>query len=255
MNKYSITQLHLPKSGNNTKDYEDAYGYIKKDFAEIQRLHAAIADGATESSFAVEWANMLVNCYVEEPFNDAIEFQTRIKSLSNDWHTTVFSRPLPWYAEEKARMGAFSTFIGLKITFDDSPLANSGHWNAIAIGDSCLFQIRDNSLNSVFPLKQAEDFTNSPILISSNLEKNSQCWDNVLNQSGKWQEKDIFFIISDALAAWFLRQCELGNHPWDELLVLSEKINCDTDFEHWIDKKRQTSQLKNDDVTCIIIKL
>lgn len=346
MKQYSISELHHPKSGNNTKDYEDAFCYPEKnlflfgweeftendnarltDFLtsnydvgwlktakiaktvnaktikltdgknvislnlynentelniivdndktgkfivknekgklniyennldEIQSLPVAIADGATETSFAVEWAEKLVNSYVSKPFKNLDEFKNRIQSLSKSWEKTVFSKPLPWYAEEKARMGAFSTFIGLEINFIDSLLSKSGQWNAIAIGDSCLFQIRKNTLLSVFPIKKAEDFTNSPMLISSNLENNIQCWDKVLNQSGEWEKDDVFFIISDALAAWFLCQYEGGNQPWDELLKFSEDNKCDGNFEQWIEEKRKTLELKNDDVTCLIIKL
>ncbi len=51
----------VPKLGNSAEEYEDAFAYS------ATNRHFAVADGATESSFADLWAKDLVNQFVTEP--------------------------------------------------------------------------------------------------------------------------------------------------------------------------------------------
>lgn len=253
MFQYSITQFHQPKNGNAENEYEDAFDYKEKNDNENNVVLAAIADGATESSFAADWAKMLVKCYVEKAFKNVPDIQKQIESLSKDWYT-IINRPLPWYGERKARMGAYSTFLGVEILSDTS-FTDSGKWEAIAIGDSCLFHIRDDSLQMAFPIKKSEYFNNSPCLISSNLRNNRSCWSNVIIQNGAWHAGDIFILATDALAAWFIHIHETGGHPWDDLLAFVNDSGKNNGFETWLNEKRTSSSIMNDDVTCLLIKL
>lgn len=248
-----LTSFHKPKNGNEENEYEDAFGSIKKIENGTQVVRAAVADGATECSFAADWAKMLVNCYVERAFRKVQDIQEQIESLSKDWYT-IINRPLPYYAERKARMGASSTILGVEISSDPS-LTDSGRWEAIAVGDSCLFHISDDSLNLAFPIKKSEDFNNSPYLISSNLRNNRSCWSNVMIQNGNWQAGDIFILATDALAAWFIHEHETGGRPWDELSGFIKDSGNNNSFETWLNEKRTSSSMKNDDVICLIIKL
>lgn len=252
MFKYSITPLHLPKLGNEEVEYEDAYASLENKCSDNQTIRVAVADGATESSFSAEWAGMLSKCYVENEFYDIKELRLQVESLSKDWQSNIDVRQLTWFAEEKARMGAFSTLLGLEIYLDATDIAG---WHSIAVGDSCLFQIRNNLLEYAFPIQHSSDFSNSPILISSKPEKNRQHWDKALRRYGNWQAGDFFFLTTDALAAWFIHEYELGNLPWEILIKLIDDNECDKSFKLWVNELRASSSMKNDDVTCLIIKL
>lgn len=236
-------------------EYEDAYASTERKYGENQTLRAAVADGATECSFAADWADMLVKCYVEQQFRDIQDLCVKVESLSKDWQRNIDSKQLMWFAEEKARLGAFSTLLGLEIFPDASEKANCGGWNAIAVGDSCLFQIRDNLLELAFPIQQSSGFNNSPILISSRLEKNKGHWDKALVGTGNWQAGDLFFLATDALAAWFIGEYELDRFPWEVLIRFIDDNECDKSFESWVNEMRASSLMKNDDITCLIIKL
>ncbi len=50
--------LHLVKAGNDPSEYEDAFA------ADADRARFAVADGATEASFAARWARLLVEGFV-----------------------------------------------------------------------------------------------------------------------------------------------------------------------------------------------
>jgi hypothetical protein len=165
--------------------------------------------------------------------------------------TICWRKPLPWYAEEKVRKGAFSTVLGLTLE-DQDKNGGSGVWKALAVGDSCLVQIRNEMLLSSFPLSSAAEFTNSPFLLGSSPEANTGIDSEVRSMTGDWQSGDRFYLMTDAIAAWFFREVENNQAPWHALGDL------DTDelpFRPWLDELRTTHQMRNDDVTLYRIEL
>src|SRR6266568_755912 len=56
-----VTAWWAPKAGNAADEYEDAYA------VEPAALRYAVADGASETSFAKQWAELLVERFVHEP--------------------------------------------------------------------------------------------------------------------------------------------------------------------------------------------
>lgn len=241
----SVRAFWLPKNGNSVEEYEDAFEYSTTD------NRFAIADGATESSFSGRWAKYLVQGFVNSPPStfSSMDMQEWLNPLQSTWNESIDWDNLPWFSVDKARSGAFSSFLGL--TFDPKVIQTKYHWSAIAIGDSCLFHIRDNSLLTSFPIERAEQFGNRPLLLSSNNENNNRVWDDIKTFDGYYQNGDIFLLATDALANWFLTQHENNSTPWDELCGLKT----DDDFAGFVAKLRQNASLHNDDVTLLIIQV
>src|SRR5581483_11095363 len=106
----------------------------------------------------------------------------------------VDPKPKPWYAAEKARRGAFAAMVGLSLVED-------GTWSAMAVGDCCLFQVRDDALVVSFPMKRSADFSLTPLLIGSRQERNAGLAQAKRERSGGWEAGDVFYLMSDALAA------------------------------------------------------
>src|SRR5947199_52879 len=71
---------------------------------------------------------------------------------------------------------------------------------------------------------------------------------------GDWLPGDTFFLMTDALACWFLREGEEGRQPWDELSGFSGATALE-DFARRIEALRDGEGLKNDDVTLIQVTL
>jgi hypothetical protein len=261
--RFTLDHFWLPKFGNEQADYEDAFAPKSNGTIDQESLSLAIADGATESSFASDWAKMLTRAFVKEPFTNLETLQARTEILSNRWQTFVNRRPLPWYAEEKVRLGAFATLLGVKLASSRNGLNNSGSWSAIAIGDTCLFQVRNDNLIRTFPISSAGEFGNSPTLLSSNLARNSRLWNNVRFQTEEWKTGDIFLLATDALACWFLSQHERNEKPWNILLGFTGDPAPSESFKSWTDKVRSSetrapgssSQLKNDDICLLLLKV
>jgi hypothetical protein len=243
--------FHLPRGGHTADEYEDAFA------ARADGRRFAIADGASESSFAGQWSRLLV-----ESFTSAAPHPRTaaawLRPLRQQWLKTVDNLSLPWYAEAKRAQGAFATFLGLIFApsrsgtilgegDSQSPAsASTGHWRAVAVGDCCLFQVRRDALRTVFPIARSNDFNNRPELISSLQGARL----DLKRRQGSWRPGDQFLLMTDALAHWFVLEVERGNRPWQA----AESIrNATTAFPGWIGELRKSAQLRNDDVTLVTI--
>ncbi|MBU6434960.1 MAG: DUF538 domain-containing protein, partial [Nitrospirae bacterium] len=151
-----------PKAGNSEVEYEDAFYPPHIIEAKTNSFRFAIADGATETSFAKLWAQLLVKAVGKGRLDPVCPDRTLTK-LRSCWQRVVSRKSLPWYAEEKVRLGAFSSILGLSLSED----LTGRYWNACAIGDCCLFHVRGNNLLRSFPLSHSSEFNNRPRLISS----------------------------------------------------------------------------------------
>ena len=248
----------LPKAGNARDEYEDACwpaGVGRGDGRAPFRC--AIADGATETSFAGCWAEALVAAFGAGRF-DAEGLPGALPALQRAWRERVGARPLPWYAEEKLRSGAFAAFLGLTIAAP-APGEAGGAWEAVAVGDSCLFALRGERLLGAFPLAAPEEFDRRPTLIASEPAGNGAIAASIERAGGAWESGDEFVLLTDALARWFLAAPELGGAPWTALRALTpgadgaDAADADLDegFAAWIAGLRRAGDLRNDDVTLL----
>ena len=252
----SPTGLWLQKAGNSPDEYEDAFRATcpqKTGASERGLARVAVSDGASESAFAREWANTLAEAFVTRPLElcglTEVSLKAWLFPAQEMWQAAVPWDCLPWHGEAKTRAGAFATLLGLTIgAASDDPSRLS--WHALAVGDSCLFVVRDDRLWGSFPLDDASQFDNSPILICSNPDNAGELWEGVSLHSGECAAGDLFILASDALARWFLARSAAGERPWESLEVLDPSC-----WDAWIEEQRQDGQLGNDDTTLVILEV
>jgi len=226
----------LPRQGHSPDEWEDAFA------CNVPAGRFAIADGATESIYAGEWARMLCASFVDDSTN-VTELGPWLGAAQRRWQAHVRGEPTPWHVAEKLEAGAFATFLGLRVEVDGT---SDGRWRAVATGDSCLFQIRGNALCQAFPMVRAAAFGTRPELIGSRQRARVA----VAADNGTLWAGDRLLLMTDALAHWFLAEHESGRQPWHEFEQLTE-----ADFAAWVDRHRKDRQLKNDDVTLVVIEL
>lgn len=248
----SVKAFWLPKRGNTAEEYEDASAHSTYRFA--------VADGATESSFAERWAQALVKSFINTPLdhirNDKIPLEEWLSPLQKEWHKSIPWDRLPWYAEEKARTGAFSAFLGVEITpapsrfriVDLFKRRKGTMWHAIAVGDCEFFHISDDSLAKAFPFEKSDQFNSRPMLLSSNPARNNPVWKNIQQAEGDLKTGDIFLLTTDAIGAWFLKEHEAGNKPWKKLL----ELKTENDFNEFVHQLRIKNSVRNDDSTLLV---
>lgn len=241
----------LSKEGNRPEECEDAFRVVYPSGAGAEIVRAAVCDGATESAFAREWAEILADAFVDQPLDlsgmTEGSLKTWLKRGQEEWHEGIPWDQIPWHGEAKARAGAFATLLGLTIGAD---LANPRQpwWQAVAVGDSCLFVVRNDRLLLSFPLEDAGQFDNNPALVCSNPANSQGLWEGVRLQSGECSPGDRFILASDALAAWFLASYAAGEKPWETLLELDA-----SERDAWVGEQRSERLMRNDDTTLVII--
>jgi hypothetical protein len=221
--------FHLPREGHTPTEYEDAFA------GDPARGRFAVADGASESAFAGDWARLLVQAYVRRPG----PWSAWLPAVRRRWHRQGQKRELPWYAEAKFQEGAYAALLG--IAFD------GGRWQAEAVGDSCLFVVRGQRLARSFPLRRASEFGNRPSLLGSRRRQAGQPRARRFRLQGGCRPGDVFCLMTDALAQWFLQQAEAGGRPWDDVRALADADQ----FARWLTGLREAQKVRNDDATLV----
>lgn len=236
------------KAGNAEFEYEDAFWPPAMRSTPLgDRVRIAAADGATDSLSSGLWARLLVRAYGKRRL-EREELPEQLARLGRVWSRVIRRRPLPWYAEQKAEAGAHAAFVGLELT--EAADSAGGNWSALACGDSCFFQLRTAEVVNAFPLSRSEEFSNSPVLLCSRATRREQP-PGIETATGMWTEGDCFYLMTDALAAWFLGRCEKGTVPWQSLRDVT--LAKDPPFDDWIARLREQNELKNDDCTLVSV--
>jgi hypothetical protein len=232
--------LRLPKGDHTPEEYEDAWA------ADPAAGRFAVADGASESTFAGLWARLLVEGFVAARRRRGAA--RWLDGARRRWAEQVMGLELPWYGEMKRAEGAFATLLGLAVQAPapDRP----GRWRAVAVGDSCLVHVRQGQPLRAFPLGSSADFGNEPRLIGS--------WTGPMPTaeyaSGSLAPGDRLFLMTDALAQWFLYEHEGGRRPWEAVEPMLDTRWPEEAFAAWVGGLRASGGLRDDDVTLLAIE-
>lgn len=250
------TSFWLARAGNDAAEYEDAFAPQKDGRHSARRLRFAMADGASESMLSGRWADVLTRtwCKTERASTDdvlhaAMEDFDKVLAAYLDERGRQ-DRPVQWFEEPGLARGAFATFLGVQFA---TRRTSSGTWTATSLGDTCLFQVRDDELVTSFPVKGSGDFGSSPNLVPSRADDVELVVSHMEEREGDWRSGDLFVLATDALAAWFLAEVESGGAPWQQLQGFSARGQAT--FAQWVSGLRSERRLRNDDVTMVRIEV
>ncbi|MGI8537679.1 MAG: hypothetical protein ACR2K2_14630, partial [Mycobacteriales bacterium] len=161
-------------------------------------------------------------------------------------------RPIAWYEQPGLDKGAHATLLVAELQL--APGGTSGIWTAEAVGDSCLFHISGDQLQSAFPLSGAEQFDSSPALVHTGLRDKDLLDKHRRRTSGTFASGDEFFLCTDALAAWLLSQDAVQGKPWSQWSHFWPAKRGGV-FDEWIATERFSGRLHNDDVTLLSVRI
>lgn len=241
----SVMQFLLPKDGLLRSECEDAIG-VRCDMGRF-----CVADGATEAFDSRRWAKLLTRCWGgSNRLLTREEYEPWLRTLGERLERRWTRRPLSWYAEEKSRGGAFAAFVGVAFIWSGDHLS----WQATALGDSCLVHRRADSILDSMPISDPEQFGYHPTLVPSNLRHQKDIGDHVKTAHGSAEQHDVFLLLTDAIAAWYLRMASadpsrIGH--FDQLLAAGDSEA----LERMISEQRRDKFLRNDDVAIIRIAI
>jgi hypothetical protein len=157
---------------------------------------------------------------------------------------------LPWYAAEKARAGAFAAFLGMSFFASGDSIS----WQAIALGDSCLIHTRSQRIQSSFPINDPSQFGCRPILVPSNHARLDSAIDQLAIKDGRALVGDVFLLMTDAIAAWYLQAINTSPDTAREFDAYLAGTN-DHELEALIRRCRNSGRLRNDDVAAVRIAI
>ncbi len=158
----SVTTCWVPRAGSNAAQYEDAFAPRVSGPRHARRLRFALADGASESMLSGLWADLLVRTWCKARRRSLPQI---LDAAGAAWEVELAAyledrerseRPVQWFEEPGLERGAFATLLGL--SFATGTHHAHGEWRAISMGDTCLFQVRDDELLSAFPIKSSSEF-------------------------------------------------------------------------------------------------
>ena len=209
-------------------------------------VRAAVADGATATAFSGLWAELLVRAYCEQPFANWEDLAARSQVAANEWAATVYAQDRPWHAVMRAQSGGAAAIAGVEL------IVNERRWSAVALGDSCVFQVRNERVNLVIPPYGPDDFGNNPRLIFTDSEKNDGLATAYKSQSGTFLPGDYFVLATDAVSEALLR-ADLrtgGLREWLRVLRKSGKR-----ARRFIETLRHAREIRDDDVALVTIEV
>jgi hypothetical protein len=247
--RFESRTFWLSKDADEPGQYQDAFAL------DPETGRAAIADGVSSAIFSGPWARLLTLAAVADPppLEDGAAFQTWLDEKRSAWVNGVDTSKLTWYQRPKMVDGAMTTLLWLELApaeTDDRGQALRYRLEAFAIGDSCLFHIRDGKPLYWFPLETSGEFGLNPAVLGS---VNRQA-DHLLEFKARSCEclpGDLLVLATDAIALWAIERIESGEridwaHYWD---------GSDEDWQREIFASREAKQMRFDDSTLVLLRV
>ena len=249
--RFDVRNFQLVRYGNDELEWEDAFAHDERSGT------FAIADGASAGIFVKAWARILTESYVSTQMDlgDTSNREAWLRDCLREWRAGFDYPSLRWTQQVKVDdVGGAATFLSLEFrerteTADDSAPVTSVTWQSWAVGDCCLFHLRDGQLLSSFPLTRAEEFGSAPPLLRSKLAAGIP---EPVRAEGEARPGDLFVLATDAVAQALLAQALDGEGPldWDGLVQLETEA-----WREMIATWRAEGRIVNDDATMLAVRI
>ncbi len=225
---------------------------------DVQGGVAVIADGATSGIFSRRWAMILADRVMAglPEVDDPAAFSAWLAECRREWDTAIDTSCLAWHQKAKLRDGAFATLLWVEAfpvsDCEMQPGEPASQWflTARAVGDSCLFLVRDGRLEASFPIQSSEELRADPLLLGSlDLNHDRQLAFSLLET--ECRSGDLIVLCTDAVADWALRHQEAGDAvAWEEYWDMPRQV--------WMEEillLREQGKMRYDDSTLLLLRV
>jgi hypothetical protein len=251
------------KEGNAPGEWQDAaLGGVAADPAgNPVAARFIVLDGATGAYDPLRWVDQLVTSFAPVPGAgpgggpqlEAADMRAWFVRMQEQWASEP--RSFDSIIEERkfAEVGSFATLLGFEIAGLDGAEAR---WQAVALGDTVLFHVRDSRMIAVFPAMGPDDFGNLPDGVHTLQAKLDLMTERLQFSRGTLRVGDLLFAATDAMAQWILRTIKREEGKvWD---VLGSLAHPDVFARLVQDQRREqdsAKRMKNDDVTLMRLRM
>ena len=102
-------------------------------------------------------------------------------------------------------------------------------------------------MKTAFPITDSTHFDSVPILLHTDPARSGETY--IRRVSGTYTPSDTFYLMSDALAAWFLQEVEAQREPWNWI----KGVETRQELAGRIRALRDAGRLRNDDVAIAVV--
>jgi hypothetical protein len=247
--RFQSQTFWLAKDADSPDQYQDAFGL------DAERGLAAIADGVSSAIFSGPWARILTRATIDDPprFDVPGEFQDWLARRRAAWSGEIDTTKLTWYQRPKMVDGAMTTLLWCELWPDetgDDGLAKNYQLYSFAIGDSCLFHVRDGKWLAWYPLTGSAEFGLNPAVVHSIDRKRDH-----LLEFRRYDERclpgDLLVLATDAIALWAV-ECQEAGDPieWERYWGMSDEAWRDEIFA-----LRSENRIRFDDSTLVLLRV
>ncbi|MFK8024972.1 MAG: hypothetical protein AB8G26_13510 [Ilumatobacter sp.] len=234
--------LRVAKHGSAIEECEDAVA------VDPTRGVLAVADGASSSFDAQQWARALVGRFVQGPpkplsvaafsrWLDDARRHTAVPDAADD------DDPNGWWSEQGVRHGAFATITGVAIGVDGVDRVAT----IMCLGDSCAFvltgAIGDRQIRRAIPYDDASQFGSHPSLLRS---QSGRPHDDPLWASVPLVTDDLIVATTDAVGEWLLAD--------RTRFTIFDALSVDDLARHLVDERTE-GRIVNDDLTVAVLRV
>lgn len=240
-----------PAPEKTTEEYQDAFfpPHTGEHDGARGATRFCIADGASKSGYARQWARLLVEEWGRNP--DQLTFQSSLTAASAKWDAWCADRESQrpkrvliardWFQDTFPEdFYAYATLLVVQVYPGRYP-----RWFGLAVGDTFVFHVRANDLITSMP-KLTWGRTMPP-LISTRRHTDGDDASCATTTGEPLAMGDELFLSTDAMGRWIFSCLDAGRPPWD---LLRTGVNRgQLYFRDWIDGLRAADEIENDDIT------
>jgi hypothetical protein len=232
-------------------EYPDQY----QDAFELNAEHgvAAIADGVSSAIFSGPWARLLTRMAVDAPPDpvSADVVRSWLAGPRTDWAQHVDSRKLAWYQRPKLADGAMTTLLWLTLSpIDDRSTNGDYRLRAFAVGDCCLFHVRDGAVVCSFPMTASGAFGLNPAVIGS-IDRKADHLIRFETLDTQCRAGDLLVLCTDAVALWAISRQEAGQPvQWEKYWNMPDAC-----WQDEIAALRSEGSIRYDDTTLVLLRV
>jgi len=212
--RFRSHQCWFPRDVDTPREYEDASAHSDK------AGRAVIADGVSTAIFSRDWARLLTRTAVVDPpdTTNSEAMAVWLQPLQQEWRRMIGYEAVvrDWRRGPKVKsVGAQATLLLVEIeplAEADGSVTSDGEYRltAHAIGDCCLFLIRDGQKILSFPMTDSAAYEAGPQVLSS-IAKNVSYAERFEHLEDRCRAGDLLVACTDAIGLWAMQEYEHGN--------------------------------------------
>ncbi len=265
--RFDFRIFTLAKDPEHPEQNQDAFA------VDPRRGIATLADGVASGIFSRSWATILTESMLADTPDPADKDAWRqwLAQRRAAWSARIDVNRLAWFQKAKLKDGTFSTLLAVRLlpvegaspAESASPVESVSPadgispdqppaWNirGYAVGDTCLFYLREGKTVRTFPIETAAEFDADPLVIGSvNLSRDELVGFRNFEECGRLG--DLLVLCTDAVAAWALRRSESGQPPaWENYWDMPEET-----WQAEVMSLREQREMRYDDATLLLLRI